>query len=96
MAQAKKALVKSTKKQKVSRSAASRPAAKGASRAAAKSYQNYIGGKWVDSTSGESFENVNPADTRDIIGTFPLSTRQDVNDAVNAAIRDLVATSTIE
>jgi aldehyde dehydrogenase (NAD+) len=85
MAQAKKALVKSSRKQKPSRPAAKRPAAKSSTRTEVVTYQNYIGGKWVNSSSGESFENINPADTRDVIGTFPLSTRQDVNDAVNAA-----------
>src|SRR5947207_4052875 len=85
MAQAKKALVKPSKKPKISRAGANKPAQKTTSRSAVKTYQNYIGGEWVDSASGESFENINPADTRDVIGTFPLSTRQDVNDAVNAA-----------
>jgi aldehyde dehydrogenase (NAD+) len=85
MAQAKKALVKTTRKQKVSRPAASRSASKAAPRNAPKAYQNYIGGEWVNSSSGEGFENINPADTRDVIGTFSLSTRQDINDAVNAA-----------
>ena len=85
MAQAKKALVKSSRKQKVHRAAAGRPAQKSTPRSGVRTYQNYIGGKWVDSNSGESFENINPADTRDVIGRFPLSTRQDINDAVNAA-----------
>ena len=85
MAQAKKALVKSSRKQKAHRAAARRPAQKSNPRSEVRNYQNYIGGKWVDSNSGESFENINPADTRDVIGRFPLSTRQDVNDAVNAA-----------
>jgi aldehyde dehydrogenase (NAD+) len=31
------------------------------------------------------FENINPADSRDIVGRFPLSTSDDVNAAVNAA-----------
>ena len=31
------------------------------------------------------FENINPADTRDIVGRFPLSNSEDVNAAVNAA-----------
>jgi aldehyde dehydrogenase (NAD+) len=85
MAQAKKALVKSRKKQRVPRASAGSSAQKSAPRAATQTYQNYIGGEWVDSASGESFENINPADTRDVIGRFALSTRQDVNDAVNAA-----------
>jgi aldehyde dehydrogenase (NAD+) len=76
MAQAKRAVSKTSAKQN-NRSAASRTAVK--------TYQNYIGGQWVASQSGEMFENINPADTRDIIGRFPLSNSEDVNDAVNAA-----------
>lgn len=49
------------------------------------SYQNYIDGKWVKSSSGETFDNVNPADTSDIIGRFPVSNADDVNAAVEAA-----------
>jgi acyl-CoA reductase-like NAD-dependent aldehyde dehydrogenase len=75
MAQAKKAVSKTSRKQ-TTRSAV---------RSAVKTYQNYIGGKWVSSQSGEMFEDLNPADNRDIIGRFPLSTSDDVNAAVNAA-----------
>ncbi|MEK6756193.1 MAG: aldehyde dehydrogenase family protein [Bacteroidota bacterium] len=51
----------------------------------AKKFQNYIDGKWVDSKSGRTFENRNPADWDEVIGIFPLSTREDVNEAVMAA-----------
>ena len=47
-----------------------------AARTAVKTYPNYIGGEWVASASGEWFENVNPADTRDVVGRFPVSTRR--------------------
>lgn len=50
-----------------------------------KTYHNYIGGEWVASSSGEWFENVNPADTSDVIGRFPLSNAADVKRAVSAA-----------
>ncbi len=50
-----------------------------------KVYQNFIAGKWCDSESGETFENRNPADTTDLIGTFPLSTVNDVDRAVASA-----------
>src|SRR5215203_7495465 len=50
-----------------------------------KTYHNYIGGEWVKSESGETFDNVNPADTSDIVGRFPKSTSEDVNAAVAAA-----------
>ena len=85
MAQAKKALVKTRRKPTISRASSSGSKKKGAPFSSVQTYQNYIGGQWVESSSGESFENINPADTRDVIGRFPLSTRQDVNDAVNAA-----------
>ena len=48
-------------------------------------YHNYIGGEWVKSSSGEWFDNVNPADTTDIVGRFPKSNEDDVNRAVEAA-----------
>ncbi|MDQ3087213.1 MAG: aldehyde dehydrogenase family protein, partial [Acidobacteriota bacterium] len=48
-------------------------------------YHNYIGGEWVKSSSGEWFENLNPADTSDVIGRFPRSNQEDVNAAVEAA-----------
>jgi alpha-ketoglutaric semialdehyde dehydrogenase len=51
----------------------------------AKKYFNYIGGEWVQSASGEWFDNVNPADTSDVIGRFPKSNEEDVNNAVSAA-----------
>ena len=75
MAQATKALAKTSRKRKT----------KVAARSSVKTYHNYIGGQWVPSESGEVFENTNPADTRDIVGRFPLSTSEDVNAAVNAA-----------
>ncbi len=52
---------------------------------APKKYHNYIGGEWVKSSSGEWFDNINPADTSDIVGRFPVSNEEDVNAAVAAA-----------
>lgn len=52
---------------------------------AAKTYKNFIGGEWVGSQSGQTYENLNPADTRDVIGIFQRSDQRDVNDAVAAA-----------
>jgi alpha-ketoglutaric semialdehyde dehydrogenase len=49
-----------------------------------KSFQNYIGGEWVDSASGETFESTSPA-TGDSIGVFPKSNADDVDRAVAAA-----------
>ena len=58
---------------------------KPAKKASTKTYHNYIGGEWVKSLSGEWFENVNPADTSDIVGRFPQSNSDDVSRAVEAA-----------
>ncbi len=49
-----------------------------------RTFQNYIGGEWVDSASGETFESVSPA-TGDAIGVFPRSNAEDVDRAVDAA-----------
>ncbi len=54
-------------------------------RPSVKKFSNYIGGEWVASSSGEWFDNVNPADTSDIVGRFPKSNADDVNKAVEAA-----------
>lgn len=47
--------------------------------------KNLINGEWRDSATGQTFESTNPADTREIIGTAPLSDERDVNEAVKAA-----------
>ena len=52
-----------------------------------KTFQNFIAGAWCDPASGELFENRNPADTRDLIGRFPLSNAADVDRAVASAMR---------
>jgi aldehyde dehydrogenase (NAD+) len=51
----------------------------------AKTYKNLIGGEWVESRSGQTFENQNPANIKDIVGIFPRSNKDDVSDAVEAA-----------
>ena len=50
-------------------------------------FQNYIDGKWCEAISGATFENRNPADWSDLIGTFPKSGLEDVDRAINAAQR---------
>ncbi len=50
-------------------------------------YKNYINGEWIDSRSGHTFENRNPANTDDLIGVFQQSTRDDVLAAIDAAAR---------
>lgn len=48
-------------------------------------FKNHIGGEWVAAESGEWLDNINPADTGDIVGRFPASTAADANAAVRAA-----------
>lgn len=48
-------------------------------------FKNYIGGKWVDAQSGETFDSVNPANTSEIVGTFQRSGTDDVVAAIDAA-----------
>ena len=53
--------------------------------APSRAYMNLIGGKWTAARSGKTFENRNPARPSDLIGTFPDSSAEDVEDAVAAA-----------
>ncbi len=48
-------------------------------------YQNFIAGKWADSASGKTFDNINPANTSDVIGSFQDSTADDARSAISAA-----------
>ena len=48
-------------------------------------YFNLIDGAWVSSSSGDAFENRNPANTDDVVGVFQRSTAADVADAIDAA-----------
>jgi alpha-ketoglutaric semialdehyde dehydrogenase len=51
----------------------------------AETFRNFIAGDWVDAQGGRTFENRNPADTTDLIGTFPRSDGTDVAKAVASA-----------
>src|SRR5256886_1473584 len=73
MVQAKKAIEKRSR---------STPAAK-----RIKTYHNFTNGRWIPSSSDEWLENRNPADTRDVVGRFPRSTEEDVDEAVAAAAK---------
>ena len=48
-------------------------------------YNNFIGGKWVAPKSASHIESRNPADTRELVGRFPASTAEDVEEAVGVA-----------
>ena len=39
---------------------------------------NYVAGRWTPSSTGKTRSNVNPADTRDVIGEFTESGASDV------------------
>ncbi len=53
--------------------------------AAPKEYHNYINGEWVGSRTGETVENVNPANTSEVVGIFPRSDKSQLEEAVAAA-----------
>lgn len=48
---------------------------------------SYIDGKWFNPESTRRVKNVNPADTRDVIGEFPAATAKDVERAVAGAVK---------
>jgi aldehyde dehydrogenase (NAD+) len=56
-----------------------------ATASASHAYKNFINGEWVAPRSGKTLENRNPGNTDELIGIFPLSSREDVDVAVSAA-----------
>ena len=48
-------------------------------------YKNNIGGKLSESSSKSFFEKYNPADKSELLGKFPKSTQEDLDNAVSAA-----------
>jgi len=48
-------------------------------------HQNFIGGKWQDSVSGQVYPVANPAHTDQVIGQFQSSLPQDAENAIAAA-----------
>lgn len=49
---------------------------------------NFIGSTWCESSTGRRFTRENPADTTDVVGSFPESSAADVDAAVHAITRD--------
>ncbi|HLP27931.1 MAG TPA: aldehyde dehydrogenase family protein, partial [Candidatus Didemnitutus sp.] len=47
--------------------------------------KNFVSNLWLPSSTGRTFNNLNPADATDVIGAFPLSSADDVAAAVDAA-----------
>jgi acyl-CoA reductase-like NAD-dependent aldehyde dehydrogenase len=56
-------------------------------------FRNFIDGEWRPGAGGGQLENRNPADTRDLVGTFAASQAQDAHAAVEAAARAFPAWS---
>jgi aldehyde dehydrogenase (NAD+) len=50
-----------------------------------RAYQNFIGGEWAPARSGQTFQTINPADTREVVAEHPLSGREDAIAAINTA-----------
>ncbi len=48
-------------------------------------FQMFIAGEWVESVTGRTFESVNPADTRDVVGRFQAGGAADAAQAIRAA-----------
>jgi alpha-ketoglutaric semialdehyde dehydrogenase len=53
----------------------------------ADTFKNFIGGEWVEPSTGNYFENRNPARQSDLIGMWPRSGKEDVDRAAAAAKR---------
>ena len=50
-----------------------------------KVFRNYINGQWLDSNTGETFEQRNPARLSEVTGLFPLSSKNDALRAISSA-----------
>jgi len=50
-----------------------------------KDFKNLIGGQWEDASDGATLENRNPANPDEVLGTFPIATREDARHAIAAA-----------
>jgi len=53
--------------------------------ASVRTYRNFIGGEWVEAETERTVPNLNPADTREVMGWIPLSSTDDAKRAVAAA-----------
>ena len=47
--------------------------------------RNFINGQWVESRSGKTMERRNPANLDEVVAVVPLSTREEVREAIAAA-----------
>ena len=52
-----------------------------------KKYLNFIAGQWVAARSGKTYQNTNPADTRDVVAEYSAGAREEAQDAIQAAAK---------
>jgi aldehyde dehydrogenase (NAD+) len=50
-----------------------------------KRYRNYVNGEWRDTETGRYSPNINPANTDEVLGELPLSSRGEAAEAIAAA-----------
>jgi acyl-CoA reductase-like NAD-dependent aldehyde dehydrogenase len=55
-------------------------------------HRQYIGGKWVEASNGETFEDLDPY-TGDVTATVPAGTREDARAAIDSAVSSFPAWS---
>ncbi len=48
-------------------------------------YQNFIGGEWIAASSGKTYRNTNPADTREVVAEYQASASTEAAQAIAAA-----------
>ena len=48
-------------------------------------FRSFVDGEWINSGSGRTSPNINPANTDDVIGTIELASREEARSAVEAA-----------
>ena len=58
---------------------------------ATRKYSNLIGGEWIGARSGKVYQTQNPADTREAVAEYPLSSKEDAQAAIRAAQDALAA-----
>jgi acyl-CoA reductase-like NAD-dependent aldehyde dehydrogenase len=56
-------------------------------------YRNLIGGQWQAARSGKSYQTFNPADSREIVAEYPLSSTDDTQAAIRSALASFPAWS---
>src|SRR3989449_7566613 len=50
-----------------------------------RTYQNFIGGEWAPAKSGQTVQRFNPADTREVVASYPSGGKEEAGAAIEAA-----------